>query len=68
MVKLLTRHSFLLILLVVISFMSSSMWGCDSGGGGGGGNNKTRIDGTVLEVVGGTVSDIRVTIFNCNDK
>jgi hypothetical protein len=68
MVKLLTRHSFLLILLVVISFMSSSMWGCDSGGGGGGGNNKTRIDGTVLEVVGGTVSDIKVTIFNSNDK
>lgn len=68
MVKLLTRHSFLLILLVMVSFMSSSMWGCDSGGGGGGGNNKTRIDGTVLEVVGGTVSDIKVTIFNSNDK
>lgn len=68
MVKLLTRHSFLLILLVMVSFMSSSMWGCDSGGGGGSGNNKTRINGTVLEVQGGSVSDIKVTIFNSNDK
>ena len=68
MVKLLTRHSFLLILLVMVSFMSSSMWGCDSGGGGGSGNNKTRINGTVLEVQGGPVSDIKVTIFNSNDK
>ena len=67
MVKLLNRHSFLLILLVMVSFMSSSMWGCDSGGGGGGGDN-TRINGTVLEVVSGSVSDIKVTVFNSNDK
>lgn len=67
MVKLLNRHSFLLILLVMVSLMSSSIWGCDSGGGGGGGDN-TRINGTVLEVISGSVSDIRVSIFNSNDK
>jgi len=68
MVKLLNRHSFLLIFLAIISFMSYGFWGCDSGGGGGSGNNKTRINGTVLEVTGGSVSDIKVTIFNSNDK
>jgi hypothetical protein len=67
MVRLLNRHSFLLIFLIMVSFMSSSIWGCDSGGGGGG-NNNTRINGTVLEVVSGSVSDIRVSIFNSNDK
>lgn len=67
MVKLLNRHSFLLILLVMVSLMSSSIWGCDSGGGGGGGDN-TRINGTILEVISGSVSDIRVSIFNSNDK
>ena len=67
MVKLLNRHMFLLILLVMVSFMSSSMWGCDSGGGGGGGDN-TRVNGTVLEVIGGSVSGIKVTVFNSNDK
>lgn len=66
MVKLLSRHSIFLILLVAVSFMSSSFWGCGNGGGGGG--NKTRINGTVLEVVTGSVSDIRVSIFNNNDK
>lgn len=67
MVKLLSRHSILLMILVMSSFMSYGFWGCDSGGGGGGGN-KTRINGTVLEVVTGSVSDIRVSIFNNNDK
>lgn len=67
MVKLLNRHSILLMILIMSSFMSYGFWGCDSGGGGGDGN-KTRINGTVLEVVGGTVSDIKVTIFNNNDK
>ncbi|MGH7891025.1 MAG: hypothetical protein ACREN0_01995 [Thermodesulfobacteriota bacterium] len=67
MVRLLNRHSFLLIFLIMVSFMSSSIWGCDSGGGGGGGN-KTRINGTVLEVIGGSVSDIKVTIFENNNK
>jgi hypothetical protein len=55
------------MILVMSSFMSYGFWGCDSGGGGGGGN-KTRINGTVLEVVTGSVSDIRVSIFNNNDK
>jgi hypothetical protein len=67
MVKLLSRHSILLMILVMSSFMSYGFWGCDSGGGGGGGN-KTRINGTVLEVVTGSVSDIRVSVFNNNDK
>jgi hypothetical protein len=66
MVRLLNRHSFLLIFLIMVSFMSSSIWGCDSGGGGGGG--KTRINGTVLEVISGSVSDIRVSVFNSNNK
>lgn len=68
MVKLLNRHSFLLMFLIITSFMSYGFWGCDSGGGGGSGNNKTRINGTVLEVITGSVSDIRVSIFNNNDK
>lgn len=68
MVKLLNRHSFLLMFLIITSFMSYGFWGCDSGGGGGSGNNKTRINGTVLEVISGSVSDIRVSIFNNNDK
>ena len=68
MVKLLNKHSFLLILLISVSFMSSSIWGCDSGGGGGGGGNKTRINGTILEVISGSVSDIKVTIFENNNK
>lgn len=67
MVKLLNRHSFLLIFLIMVSFMSYGFWGCGSGGGGGGGDN-TRINGTVLEVISGSVSDIRVSIFNSNDK
>jgi hypothetical protein len=67
MIKLLNKHSILLILLISVSFMSSSIWGCDSGGGGGG-NNQTRINGTVLEVVSGPVSDIKVTIFENNNK
>ncbi len=67
MVKLLNRHMFLLILLVMVSFMSSSMWGCSSGGGGGGGDN-TRVNGTILEVIGGSVSGIKVIVFNSNDK
>ena len=67
MVKLLNRHTFLLTFLILASFMSYGFWGCDSGGGGGGGDN-TRINGTVLEVVSGSVSDIRVSIFNSNDK
>ena len=67
MVKLLNRHMFLLVLLVMVSFMSSSMWGCSSGGGGGGGDN-TRVNGTILEVIGGSVSGIKVTVFNSNDK
>lgn len=68
MVKILNRHSFLIMFLILTSFMSYGFWGCDSGGGGGSGNNKTRINGTVLEVVGGSVSDIRVVVFNSNDK
>ena len=67
MVKLFNRHSFLLIFLALISFMSYGFWGCGSGGGGGG-NNKTRINGTVLDVIGGSVADIKVTIFNSNNK
>lgn len=67
MVKLLNRHSFLLILLIMVSFMSSSIWGCSSGGGGGG-DGKTKINGTVLEVVSGSVSGIKVTVFNSNNK
>lgn len=63
MVKLLNKNLFLLICILLVSFMSSS--GC--GGGGGGGNN-TRINGTVLDVIGGSVSDIKVTVFNSNDK
>lgn len=66
MVKLLNKNLFLLISLLLISFMSSSMWSCGSGGGGGG--NNTRINGTVLDVIGGSVSDIKVTVFNNNDK
>ncbi len=67
MVKLLNRNTFLLTFLILVSFMSYGFWGCDSGGGGGGGDN-TRINGTVLEVVSGSVSGIKVTVFNSNDK
>jgi len=67
MVKLLNRHTFLLIFLIMVSFMSYGFWGC-GGGGGGGGGNKTRINGTVLEVISGSVSDIRVSVFNSNNK
>jgi hypothetical protein len=65
MVKLLNKNVFLLICILLVSFMSSSNWGC---GGGGGGNNNTKINGTVLDVIGGSVSDIKVTAFNSNDK
>jgi hypothetical protein len=67
MVKFLNRHSFLLFLLLITSFISYGFWGCDSGGGGGG-NNKTRINGTVLQVIDGPVSDIRVSIFENNRR
>ena len=67
MVKLLNKNLFFLICLLLISFMSSSMWSC-GGGGGGGGNNKTRINGTVQQVISGPVSDIKVTIFENNNK
>jgi len=67
MVKSLNRHSFLLIFLIMVSFMSYGFWGCGSGGGGGGGDN-TRINGTILEVISGSVSDIRVSVFNSNNK
>ena len=65
MVKLLNKNLFLLICILLVSFLSSSNWGC---GGGGGGNNNTKINGTVLNVIGGSVSDIKVTVFNSNDK
>ena len=66
MVKFLNKRSFLLILLLMTSFVSYGFWGC--GGGGGGGGKKTRISGTVLQVIDGPVSDIRVSIFENNRR
>lgn len=68
MVKFLNRHSFLLMLLLIAAFVSYGFWGCDSGGGGGGGSDRTRITGTVLQVIDGPVSDIRVSIFENNNR
>ncbi len=67
MVKFLNKHSFLLILLLITSFISYGFWGCGDDGGGGG-NNRTRINGTVLQVIDGPVSDIRVSIFENNRR
>ncbi len=67
MAKFLNKHSFLVILLLMTSFVSYGFWGC-GGGGGGGGGKQTRINGTVLQVIDGPVSDIRVSIFENNRR
>lgn len=61
-------NSFLLILLLATSYMASSFTGCGSSGGGG--NNKTTIRGVIEEVIGGSgsVSNIRVSIFENNNR
>ena len=66
MVKFLNKRSFMLILLLTTSFVSYGFWGCGDGGGGGG--NRTRINGTVLQVIDGPVSNIRVSIFENNRR
>lgn len=66
MFKLLNKNSFLLILLIAVSWGASGLSGCDSGSGGGG--KKTKIDGIVLEVIDGPVSDIKVSVFENNKR
>jgi acetyltransferase-like isoleucine patch superfamily enzyme len=65
MAKLLNKNLFLLMCILLVSIMSSSNWSC---GGSSNNNNKTKINGTVLDVIGGSVSDIKVTVYNTNDK
>ena len=68
MAKVLNLNTFLLILLMATSFIATSITGCSSSNGGG--NNKTTIRGVVEEVIGGSgdVSDIRVSIFENNNR
>ena len=63
--KFLNKNSFLLILLLAVAWASSGLSGCDNGGGG---DNRTRINGIVEEVIDGPVSDIRVSIFENNNR
>jgi len=68
MAKILNLNTFLLILLLASSYIATGITGCDSSGGGG--NNKTKIQGFIEEVIGGTgdVSGIRVSIFENNRR
>ena len=68
MAKILNLNTFLLILLIATSYIATGIVGCDSGGGGG--NNKTKIQGVIEEVIGGSgdVSGIRVSIFENNKR
>lgn len=66
MFKLLNKNSFLLILLIAVSWGASGLSGCDNGGGGG--DKRTKIEGIVLEVIDGPVSDIKVSVFENNKR
>jgi len=63
--KFLNKSSFLLILLLAVAWASSGLSGCDNSGGG---DNRTRINGLVEEVIDGPVSDIRVSIYENNNR
>jgi len=69
MAKIFNLNTFFLILLITTSYIATGIVGCDSTSGGGG-NNKTKIQGVIEEVIGGTgdVSGIRVSIFENNKR
>lgn len=58
---------FLLILLLAVSYASYGITGCGSNGGGGG-NKKVTINGLIEDVIGGSVDDIRVTVFENGNR
>ena len=64
--KILTNKPFILVLLLALSYMSYG--GCVSGGSGGGSGKRVTINGVVEDVIGGVVGNIRVTVFENNDR
>ncbi len=67
MKKFLQYKHFLLILLLAVSYASYGITGCGSSGGGSG-SKKVTINGIIEDVVGGSVDDIRVTVFENNNR
>ncbi len=67
MKKSLQYKHFLLILLLAVSYASYGITGCGSNGGGGG-NKKVTINGLIEDVIGGSVEDIRVTVFENGNR
>jgi hypothetical protein len=67
MVKILNNKPFLLVLLLAVSYASYGIPGCGSSGGGGG-SKRVTINGLVEDVIGGSVEDIRVTVFENNNR
>lgn len=57
---------FLLILLLAVSYASYGITGCGSNGGGSG--KRVTINGLIEDVIGGSVANIRVTVFENGNR
>lgn len=66
MVRFFQNKAFLLILLLAVSYGSYGITGCGSSSGGSG--KQVTINGLVEDVIGGSVQDIRVTVFENGNR